>query len=268
MDNPVLTPIENLLVENYVDLLIALVEHGNMPQSTWEQEPHHFRLISGCEDEEFNAIFSLEEPISDPARLKHHIQKMQEAQFPFNWVLRDHPDFLYMEAQLTELGMKKESPSQGLIGPPKVIDLKSDVQILPVHNEHQLELWLDLYEKSFFDHPVPLMKLMFRKVLHELGLNESSPMQADIALYNDEPVGCNLMFYSHNKTVGGFWCVGTLPKARGKGVAKALIQYRMQEMIDQGIPHAVTWVDKNATLLPHFNKLGMEMKMRLNTFGS
>lgn len=267
MDNPILTPIENLLVENYVDLLIALVEYGNMPLSTWEQEPHHFRLVTGCEDEELNAIFSLEEPISDPTKIKHHLQKMQATGLPFNWILRDHPDFIYMETLLTECGLKKQPASQGMIGAPKLLDANfPNVRVVPVQNEHQLELWLDLYEKSFFDGPAPSSKMLFRKTLHEVGLNEKSPLQADIAFLNDEPVGCNLLFYSHNRSVGGFWCVGVLPKARGQGIAKSLINVRMQEMIDNHTPHAMTWIDQNGTLLPHFTKLGLEMKMKLNTF--
>jgi GNAT superfamily N-acetyltransferase len=267
MEHLSLTDTENLLVENYVDFLVALVEYGNMPHSTWEQEPHHFRLISGCEDPDCNAVFSLEEPLTDPVKIRQYIQKMKEYGFPWVWVLRDSENFRLMENALESHGLVKQAPSQGMIGTPKMFDLDfSEVKVSQVLTPYDLEIWLTLYENVFFQTEIPLIKQMFRKTLFEAGLNTHSPLQADIAYVDNQPVGCNLMFYSHEGEVGGFWCVGVLPNMRGKGIAKAMINARMQDMIDKKIPYAVTWLDQNGILFSNFSKLGFETKLKFTTF--
>ena len=267
MDYLNLTDTENLLVENYVDFLIALVEYGNMPHSTWEQEPHHFRLITGCEDQEFNAVFSLEEPIVDGNKIKQYVQKMAEYGFPWIWVLKESENFQQMETALESFGLKKQIADQGMIGAPKTFSTDfPDVKVRQVQTLFDLEIWLDIYERIFFGEPAPLIKQMFRKAILEAGFNEKSPFKADIAYVNGNPVGCNLMFYSHEKTVGGFWCVGVLEEMRGKGIAKAMINVRMAEMVEKNIPYAVTWLDKNGILFSNFSKLGLETKLRLTTF--
>lgn len=254
---------ENLLVEHYIKFLIALVEHGNMPASTWEEEPHLLRLVSGVEDEEFNAIFSMEEPMRDPVKIKQQIARMSSFGLPFTWVLPDHDNFRYMESLLVEQGMNKQLPSQGLIGAPKIQEIpQNEVRVMAVTNEPQIDLWLDIYQKSFFDGPLPLLKQLFYKVL----MDPESPFKADVAFLNNEPAGCNLMFYSHGGQVAGFWCTGVLPEVRGKGIAKALIHKSMEKLSFEKVPYAAVWLDQNGTLLPHFTRLELEPKIRLTCF--
>lgn len=267
MEQATLTDLQTLLVENYVDFLIALVELGNMPHSTWEQEPHHFRLITGCEDEECNAIFSLEEPLLDPNKIKDYIAKMRAAHFPWVWMLKDTEPFHKMGELLQTFGLKSDSFSQGMIGPPQTYGRPfPGIDIAPVRTPQELELWLDVYERSFFQTEAPLCRKLFRRTLLESGLHPKSRFQPDLAYFNGELAGCNLLFYSHARKVGGFWCVGVLQEMRRRGIAQALIDSKMREMLDQHTPYALTWLDKNRFLFSNFSQLGLEPRLQLAAF--
>lgn len=158
---------------------------------------------------------------------------------PFDLFLCPNYYPLEMEKHLMNHGLVYSRRWVGMALPldgyyPKA-DNKSDIEIIRVEDLEKIKVWSRIGGTCF---GVPEKRL---KDLQDLYVRLFSKPDSNIIYYmglkNGIPVATTYLFKDGN--VAGLYMVGTLPEARGAGIAQAMVLHALKEAISMGCSHSI-----------------------------
>jgi ribosomal protein S18 acetylase RimI-like enzyme len=135
--------------------------------------------------------------------------------------------------------------------------------------DHDLRLALDIHEKAFTEHygHVPRTFEKFRDQFHEHGSDWSSLWIGDVG---DQPAGLLIgtAQFAEEDNAGYVRIVGVLPEARGRGLAKSLLQTYFAAAQDDGRTAVLLHVDQaNVTnALALYESVGMRSVLQIDAW--
>ncbi len=101
---------------------------------------------------------------------------------------------------------------------PEQFDIPDGMEIKEVQNLEELKIWTDVLVKSF---EFPIVE-SYKKYFINAGV-ENIDFNYYLGFFNGEPVATSIYF--KGTTAAGLFYIGTIPKARGKGIAETMVKY-------------------------------------------
>ncbi len=163
----------------------------------------------------------------------------------------------------TRMRIDLHGPQPAPEAPAGVVVRRSDA------NDDDLRLALDIHEKSFTEHfgHVPRTFETFREQFHEHGADWSSLWIGDV---DGEPAGLLIgtQQFVEEENGGYVRIVGVLPEARGRGLAKALLQTYFAACQEDGRTAVLLHVDQaNVTnALGLYESVGMRPVLQIDAW--
>ena len=111
---------------------------------------------------------------------------------------------------------------------PESFNFPEGMEIREVLNLDELKTWTDILVKSF---EFPEIIQSYKKYFINAGL-ESPNSHYYLGFLNGNPVATGILF--EGEGAAGLFYIGTIPKARRKGIAKTMVNYLLNEAKDKG----------------------------------
>lgn len=208
---------------------------GQYPQATRIDEPRVAGVISGIPVPFFNGIAATN--IEDDRDIDRITAMFRERQAPFRWWLTPSTRPSDLEAKLLARGFHHTYDANGMVAELAKVDFDAppprELTIQRVANARQFDAWIDVFAETF-DIP-PHVCAIWRDAYTVFGFDD---IWVHYVGYLDEkPVTITSLLMAED--LGGIYCVGTIPEARGRGVGRALTLAAMKEAKERGATRAV-----------------------------
>jgi GNAT superfamily N-acetyltransferase len=156
-------------------------------------------------------------------RLESSLSVFKDKGVPVNWILRVSSRSYDIGEKLKDLGMKYKNGWSGMAlrfkDYKRDTSIASGVEVVKVKDRESLKTWSDIVSSSF---SVPDdQRNDYLRAFTSLGYGAGKPWDYYIGIMNGTP-SSSCMVYMESGTAGLYW-VGTLPDARGKGLATAVV---------------------------------------------
>ncbi len=188
----------------------------------------------------YNGIFNFAfDEHSLNKQLEDSVKIFSELKLPFTWWwLNNIPIPEKIDKQLEKMGFATAGTYSGITCKLDEVNFSENkdknIQVRQVANLKDYDIFSNILSETF--QLSEAIALEFKLMLNPLSEN-SCPFSNYIGYYQNEPVG-SLTLYEENDFVG-LYAGATLPKARNKGVARALAEYALQIAVKKGYKQAI-----------------------------
>lgn len=111
---------------------------------------------------------------------------------------------------------------------PESFNIPEGMEIKEVRDLGELKTWTDILVESF---EFPKIAASYKKYFINAGL-ENLNFHYYLGFLNGKPVATSVLF--NGKGAAGIFYIGTLPKVRRQGIAKAMVNYLLSEAKNRG----------------------------------
>ncbi len=133
---------------------------------------------------------------------------------------------------------------------PESFNFPEGMEIKEVLNLDELKTWTDILVKSF---EFPEIIQSYKKYFINAGL-ESPNSHYYLGFLNEKPVATGILF--DGEGAAGLFYIGTVPKARRKGIAKTMVYYLLNEAKNRGYPISILQASEMG--YPVYKKIGFK----------
>lgn len=161
----------------------------------------------------------------------HVISRLKELNIPALWFVSPISCPKNLEKLLKEYNFtyqnKWRAMAIDLKKMPPEFNIPEGMEIKEVQSLEELKIWTDILVQSF---EFPLIE-SYKKYFINAGL-EGLNFNYYLGYFNEKPVSTSILF--KGKDSAGIFYIGTIPSARRKGIAKAMVNYILNESKNQG----------------------------------
>ncbi|MGB9978820.1 GNAT family N-acetyltransferase [Methanobacterium sp.] len=133
---------------------------------------------------------------------------------------------------------------------PESFDIPEGMEIKEILNLDELKTWTDVLVESF-----EFSKIIasYKKYFINAGLNNLD-FHYYLGFLNGKPVATGILFKGEG--AAGLFYIGTIPKARGQGIAKAMVHYLLREAKNKG--YNISILQASEMGYPLYKKIGFK----------
>jgi GNAT superfamily N-acetyltransferase len=132
---------------------------------------------------------------------------------------------------------------------PEQFNIPEGLEIKEVHSLEELKIWTDVLVKSF---EFPIIE-SYKKYFINAGI-ENLNFNYYLGFFNGKAVAISILF--KGRRAAGIFYIGTLQESRGKGIAKAMVNYLLNEAKNEGYNFSV--LQASALGYPLYKKIGFK----------
>jgi GNAT superfamily N-acetyltransferase len=133
---------------------------------------------------------------------------------------------------------------------PRKFNIHKGITIKEVLNLDELKTWTDILVKSF---EFPKVSISYKKYFCKLGV-KNLKFQYYLGFLDEKPVASAMIF--KGKEAAGLFYIGTVHKARRKGIAEALTFYLLNKAKNEG--YNISTVQASEMGYPLYKKIGFK----------
>ncbi len=129
-------------------------------------------------------------------------------------------------------------------------NIPEGIEIKEVLNLEELKIWTDILVKSF---EFPEIVESYKKYFINAGL-EGLNFHYYLGFLNGKPVTTDVLF--NGEKAAGLFYIGTVPEARGQGIAKTMVNYLLSESKNKG--YSISILQASEMGYPLYKKIGFK----------
>jgi len=267
---------KNILLDSSPSLLVKAMESnlhtqapllGQMPRSTYWEEPGLKAVITALDPSECHVYQSQVQPQDVEARIKQVVERYRsQGCLPMYWQVCSSIKPVNMGEYLEKSGFHLFAQPPGMSVDLRQLEriekLPDGFIIEPVRTDDQLRHWVNILAKV--DGLSDALRDGFRLMFKDLGLDPEGNSQLFLGVENGVPVAGSRLFCAGG--VAGIWHVSTLPEARGKGYGTAMTLAVAHAGREMGYHFSVLF----ATPAGHgvYRRLGFQELCRIDVYQS
>jgi Predicted acetyltransferase involved in intracellular survival and related acetyltransferases len=203
----------------------------------------------------FNRIFMANFNESDvSAHVEQIVSRIKKLNISASWYITPQSRPLSLQSHIKNYGFTCHEDWKAMAidleNIPESFNFPEDMEIKEVLNLDELETWADVLVESFeFSKIVGSYKKYFIKA----GLKDSNSHYY-LGFLNGKPVATGVLF--EGKGAAGLFYIGTIPTARRKGIAKAMVNYLLSQAMNRGYPISILQASEIG--YPVYKKIGFK----------
>jgi|GEM_PF-2104665 len=184
----------------------------------------------------------------------HVISRIKELKIPVLWFVTPMSRPKNLKKILKDHGFTYQNNWRAMAIDLKTVSERFNVPegmtIKEVLNLEDLKIWTDVLVKSF---EFPIIVESYKKYFINAGL-ENLNFHYYLGLFNDKPVSSSVLFKGDR--AAGIFYIGTIPKARGKGLAKTMVYYILNKARNEG--YDISILQASEMGYPLYKKVGFK----------
>ncbi|MGN6185499.1 MAG: GNAT family N-acetyltransferase [Thermoanaerobaculia bacterium] len=203
------------------------------PQAHVINEPAAFGVLSGIPVPFFNGIATTN--LSDASDIDRMTERFRKRQTPFRWWLTPSTQPHDLEAQLIARGFHHTYDANGMVADYANVSFDGidRFDIRRIDNAREFDAWIDVFIETF---SIPVEQAAsWRDVYGYFGFDRDWAHY--VGFIDNQPVTMSSLLLAND--LAGIYCVGTISKARGRGIGRAVTLAAMKEGRDRGATKSV-----------------------------
>ena len=133
---------------------------------------------------------------------------------------------------------------------PESFSIPEDMEIKEILNLEDLKIWADVLVESF---EFPKIAVSYKKYFIKPGIKNLN-FQYYLGILNGKPVASAVLF--EGEGAAGLFYIGTIPEARRKGIALAMVYYLLNEAKNKG--YNISILNASELGYPLYKKIGFK----------
>ena len=203
----------------------------------------------------FNRIFMANFNESDVStNIEQIVSRIKKLNISASWYTTPQSRPLNLENLIKEHGFTYQEDWKAMAIDleivPENFNIPFGMEIKEVFSLNELETWADVLVESF-----EFSKIVgsYKKYFIEAGLKDSNSHYY-LGFLNGKPAATGVLF--EGKGAAGLFYIGTIPTARRKGIAKAMVNYLLSQARNRGYPISILQASEMG--YPVYKKIGFK----------